>query len=393
MNEPSPGNIGLKDFTAPPGPLRLGLAPCPLESMRLGDGQTLQLDLWNLSLLRFRRAGRTLANPEGLRAWKDGVSCIWRKHGVWDTDGREGARLLRPSYFSAVDGRTVDFTEDYYKPFARRFAERMQRAHPGAAIFLETAPGHAPPRWEADDPENIVWAPHWYDGLTLFLKRLVPFLGIGFDSNRFIVGRGNIRRRFAEELAGYRRAAQVNLRNAPVLIGEVGIPFDLDRKRAYRTGDFRQQEMALDRSLEALEANLLSATLWNYTSDNSNDHGDQWNDEDFSFFSRDQLTQKADLDSGGRALDALVRPYPMAVAGDPLRMSYNRRSGVFEFEFRHEPEVAEPTICFVPRRSFPDGNRVTISDGEASLDADAQLLTYRHSLTRETHLLRLERSA
>lgn len=33
---------------------------------------------------------------------------------------------------------------------------------------------------------------------------------------------------------------------------------------------------------------FLSATIWNYTADNSNHRGDQWNDEDLSIFSRDQ---------------------------------------------------------------------------------------------------------
>lgn len=393
MNEPSPGYIGLGDLLAVPTPLRLGLAPSALESMRLGEGQTLELDKWKLSLFQFRRAGRMVANADGLRAWKEGIPCIWREHGVWEADGREGARLLRPDYFSNVGGRTVNFTEDYYKPFARRFAERLQRAHPGAAIFLETQPGHAPPQWEADDPENIVWAPHWYDGLTLFLKRLVPSVGLDFASKRFILGQGRIRRRFAEELAAHLSAAESNLGGAPVLIGEIGIPFDLDKKRAYRSGDFRHQELALDRSLRALESSLLSSTLWNYTSDNTNEHGDQWNDEDFSIFSRDQWTPGAGLDSGGRALEALLRPYPMATAGEPLRMSYDRLSGVFEYEFRHDPQVEEPTICYVPQRAFADGSGVTVSDGEASLDSDAQRLTYRHTLARETHVLRLERSA
>jgi hypothetical protein len=311
---------------------------------------------------------------------------------VWESNGTQGARLLRPDYFSHYDGRAVSFIRDYFKPFALRFAERIQRAHPGAAIFLESPPGHGPPHWEADDPAKIVWAPHWYDGLTLFLKRLIPFLGIEFVEPHIIIGRGNVRRSFARQLAAQRRAADDHLRGAPVIIGEIGIPFDMDKKRAYRNGDFRRQERALDRSMEALEANLLSATLWNYTSDNSNARGDQWNDEDLSIFSRDQQDDENDPDSGGRALDALLRPYPMAVAGDPLRMSYDRRKGVFELEFRHDAEVVEPTIVYVPQRVFPNGCRVTVSDGKATLDLEAQRLTYRHTPSRPVHFLRLERS-
>jgi hypothetical protein len=392
LNEPSSGYIGVRDLAAPLSALRVGLAPSPLESMRLGEGETLTLDCWKPSLIGMRRVDRQVVNPKGLRAWADGASCIWREHGVWDSGGAEEARLLRPDHFSMVDGRVVDFVSDYYKPFALRFAERMQRAHSGAAVFLETSPGHTPPLWEEGDPANIVWAPHWYDGLTLFLKRLIRFLGIEFVEPSFTLGRGNVRRSFARQLAAHRRMADTHLRGAPVIIGEIGIPFDLDEKLAYQTGDFWKQELALDRSMEALEANLLSATLWNYTSDNTNARGDQWNDEDLSIFSRDQQIDPNDLDSGGRALDALLRPYPMAVAGDPLRMLYDRCKGIFEFEFRHDPQIMEPTVLYFPQRAFPRGFRVTVSDGEVMIDTDEQRLTYRHSESRPVHFLRLERS-
>jgi len=391
MNEPSPGYIGLKNLKQPVSALRVALAPSPLEAMRLGEGETLRLDRWGVSLLGIRRVGKQVVNPDGLRAWSEGSGCIWREHGVWDTDSEGEARLHRPDHFSTVNGRAVDFIRDYYKPFALRFAEQIQRAHPGAAVFLETPPGHAPPRWGAGDPKGIVWAPHWYDGLTLFLKRMIPFLGINFVDPQFIVGRRNVRRSFARQLAAQRRAAETQLGGAPVIIGEIGIPYDMDDKDAFHTGDYRRQQLALDRSLEALEANLLSATLWNYTADNSNARGDQWNDEDFSIFSRDQQLEPDDPDSGGRALEALLRPYPMAVAGDPLSMSYDRREGIFNFEFRHDVKVVEPTIVYLPKLAFPRGCRISVSDGEATLDAAGQRLTYRHTSSRQEHTLRLER--
>ena len=39
---------------------------------------------------------------------------------------------------------------------------------------------------------------------------------------------------------------------------------------AYKTGDFTRQAQALDYNLRALDDQLLSYTLWNYTPDNSN---------------------------------------------------------------------------------------------------------------------------
>ncbi len=45
--------------------------------------------------------------------------------------------------------------------------------------------------------------------------------------------------------------------------------------------------------------------------------------EDLSIFSRDQQNDRMDIDSGGRALAALVRPYARKIAGEPLRMTFD----------------------------------------------------------------------
>jgi hypothetical protein len=390
FNEPSAGYIGVRDLTALPPLPRLGAAPTPYESMQLGEGAALDLPTWGIRMLGMRRIGHQLVNAGGLRAWSEGAGCIWLAHGVWDQQGGV-PHLLKPDYFHHVQGREVSFTQDYYKPFAVRFAERIRCAHPGAAIFLESEPGVPPPRWDKGDPSGIVWAPHWYDGLTLVLKQLVPFLGLEFEGSKIVLGARRVRRSFASQLATQRHAAAERLGGVPTLMGEIGIPFDLDDKRAYRTGDFRSQSKALDRSMQALEANLLSATLWDYTSDNTNAHGDLWNDEDFSIFSRDQQADPADPDSGGRALDALLRPYPQAVAGEPLAMTFDFQTGVFMFSFAHDSEVAEPTILYVPRVQYPGGCRIAVSDGEAEYQSEEQRVVYRHSGDRRTHTIRLAR--
>jgi hypothetical protein len=88
-----------------------------------------------------------------------------------------------------------------------------------------------------------------------------------------------------------------------------------------------------------LEANLLHATLWNYTADNNNQWGDQWNEEDLSIFSLDQQHDPDNIHSGGRALQAVVRPYAVCTAGEPLSMKFDLKRRAFEFEFRHDVNV------------------------------------------------------
>ncbi|MBE0699493.1 MAG: glycosyl hydrolase family 35, partial [Anaerolineaceae bacterium] len=179
------------------------------------------------------------------------------------------------------------------------------------------------------------------------------------------------------------------LNNAPTLIGEIGIAFDLNHRRAYHNGDYRQQVQALNRSLRAVEENLLSYALWNYTSDNDNAHGDQWNGEDLSIYSCDQCSRPDDPYSGGRALQAVIRPYPRAVAGEPLRLSFDPNKKIFQFEFRHQPNIQAPTELFIPDYQYPDGYNIWLSDGECELRKEDQVLYYEHNPERKTHRIRV----
>lgn len=383
MNEPSAGFIGWKDLNVSGGLLRMGESPTPFQAMLLGAGFPQEIEVWEFGL-RPRLRGRRLVNPGGVRVWREGYDCIWKQHGVWDVGPDGTPRLLRPDYFAAAD-----FANDYLRPFVNRYAREIRSVVPEAIIFVEGVPGGEHLRWGPEDEPNIVNAAHWYDGLTLLNKSFNPFLTFNPLTRRFVFGRRGVRRAFAEQLAHIKKWAE-QMGGVPTLIGEIGIPFDMQGKRAYRTGDFSRQIEAMDANMWALEANLLSFTLWNYTADNTNERGDRWNDEDLSIFSRDQQTNPQDINSGGRALRAVVRPYARKIAGDPLRMSFDIRKRIFEFEFRHDPGVNAPTELFVPNYQYPEGYTVKVSDGTYEIDRERQVLIYRHSGERQTHKLRLE---
>jgi hypothetical protein len=110
----------------------------------------------------------------------------------------------------------------------------------------------------------------------------------------------------------------------------------------------------------ALDALMLNATLWNYTASNSNDLriGDGWNQEDLSVYSNDQRDEAGDINSGGRALEGFVRPYPQYVQGTPKRVDFKRKTGVFTLIFDADPTIDAPTEVFVPRIQYPNGFRV-----------------------------------
>jgi hypothetical protein len=391
MNEPSPGYIGWPDLRETGGLVRAGISPSPYQAMLLGAGFAREVELWSLGLSGARRRGQRLVNPGGQRAWREGVECIWREHGVWDQDARGEPQLLNPHYFARIGDRPVDFANDHLLPFLQRYAREIRSVHRGAIIFIEAPPRQRPARWDPEAVPNAVHADHWYDGAVLFTKTFLPFLGADFDDGTLVLGRRRVHRSFVEQLARIKAQATELMGGIPTLIGEFGIAFDLWSKRAYRTGDFSQQVRAMDRTWRAMEANLLSGTLWNYTADNDNCRGDQWNGEDLSIFSRGQQSDPGDINSGGRALEAVVRPYARRVAGEPLEMAFDLEDGSFTFAFRHDPEVRAPTEIFVPRLQYPTGCKVDVSDGQYEIDLDNQTLVYQHNAEQPVHRIQVRR--
>ncbi|MEE8120251.1 MAG: cellulase family glycosylhydrolase [Anaerolineales bacterium] len=389
MNEPLPGYIGFEDLNAPGGMVKLGSSPSPFQSMLLGSGIAQNVGTWKLGITGERKVDSQVVNSSAVNAWLPDRECVWRRNGVWDLDTTGQPRILRPHHFTKVRGRRIDFSNDYYRPFANRYAKAIRSVSPKAIIFIESEPRHVSMKWGAQDAPNIVFAPHWYDGFVLFMKSFYSALAVDFRTGKVIIGSKRIRRSFADQVASFKHTSIASFGGVPTLIGEFGIPFDLKGKRAYRTGDYRDQIRAMDRSMRAMEDNLLSYTLWNYTADNTNARGDQWNDEDLSIFSRDQQTDPADIHSGGRALEAVVRPYPRAIAGEPLHMAFDIKKKRFTFEYLHDPEIEAPTEIFVPNYQYPEGYTVDISDGSFETNALTQTLVYHHSPSRDTHTIYL----
>jgi hypothetical protein len=168
-----------------------------------------------------------------------------------------------------------------------------------------------------------------------------------------------------------------------VLVGEIGIPFDMNSKEAFRSGNYARPALAMDTTMRALEDSCVSFTLWNYTADNSNERGDLWNDEDLSIFSPDQRDLDAnDLNSGGRALCSVVRPYASRVAGVPTKMLFDPYHAKRRFHLRFDHDDAlktNVTIVFLPRYQYPNGVDCSLSDGHVDIDWQTQTLRFVHS--------------
>ncbi|KAJ3207218.1 hypothetical protein HDU67_007604 [Dinochytrium kinnereticum] len=308
LNEPHAGFIGIPDLNIIPvtQDLRIGLMPTPFQGMMLGSGiRCDSVEVWELSWAGPRKKAVTPFDPKGVSCWSSKSSdgaCIWAKHGVWDPKTR---KLLKPAYFTTdpATGRPVEFLEDFWRPFVHKFTTAIRAVHQTAVIFIEPPVNEHPPRWDAklgDPTWRIAYAPHWYDGLTLINKafnRLFTVDVIGMKRGKYLAppfalkfGDTGIRACFRAQLNQLRKEGLEFLGQYPCIMGEIGIPYDMDDRKAYRTGNYADQEHALDINCAALETNLINFTLWNYCSDNSNKWGDGWNGEDLSIFSKLDLS-------------------------------------------------------------------------------------------------------
>lgn len=243
-------------------------------------------------------------------------------------------------------------------------------------------------------------ATHWYDGVTLFLQTWRPYFSVDPKTKMPAFGYRAVRRMHERQLQHIRDYGRTRMNHAPCLIGETGIPFNLNRARAYATGDYSAQRDALTHTIACLEATLVSFTLWCYTPSNSHAYGDQWNLEDLSIVSRDtpaSVLPGTDMrDACARAVRAFARPHARKIAGIPTTslFSTSRVKYVLEYStdwkhFAAAETLNAPTEVVVPHVQYPVGYNVTVSDGHytiATFDG-WDVITYAHDEKRDAHAL------
>lgn len=273
---------------------------------------------------------------------------------------------------------------------------------------------------------------HFYDGLTLMTKHWswmnADALGILRGKYWSIVqgvriGEPAIRKCMQDQLGVLKQDTKESLGSYPTLIGEIGCPYDMDGRKAYGfadggkgKGDYSAQQRAWDCSVNANDGrNVLNYTLWTYAPNNSHLWGDNWNGEDLSLWSSDDLQQSNSLPyqgpvptsksellatpslassqtlaptwslspkgiasgeevtprlllDGARAVAAICRPFPVATVGTPERIDFDIKSSTFRLAVRVTPQSSgEVTEIYVPFVHYA----ADLTWGEAPLSRDS----------------------
>jgi hypothetical protein len=383
MNEPHHGFIGHQNLEHPENPVvPVGPVSSPFQTMRAASGYRTGIPVYGFSLSgRPWVKGHETINPGEVSLFREGYLCPWKQAGVWTDEGGE-PRLLRKNHFTRYQNRPVRFADDFLKPFMIRFIEKMREVNEKAFFFIEGVPTEGHPSWRAGDPENTVNAFHWYDGFALFTKSFRPWFSIRTDIPKLIFGRNRVASFFSQALAEGVSWTRRHMGDMPCLLGEFGLPFDLNGRKAYKTGNYSVHEKALSMYYDAVDANLLHSTLWNYTADNTHEAGDGWNDEDLSIFSQGEE----------RAVRGWKRPYPMATAGTPFVIKWDWKKGLFTYRFRADGNIAAPTEIFLPGEWFGEAPEIQVRAADSGRPrteykpAEQRLYLWNEGWSGETEL-------
>ncbi|KAF2962692.1 hypothetical protein GQX73_g10883 [Xylaria multiplex] len=425
LNEPNRGMIGHVDLGVVPKEQQLKKGTCPTlwQTFLTGSGRACEIDTWDIGGLGAYKVGRALIDPHGEKAWlpqdyddtrygwkrdpdwKLG-ECVWAQHGVWDPSQDI---LLQKNYFekNPRTGEVLDyptFTNTYFMNFYRYYRDTIRAIHTDAILLCQPPTLEIPPtiKGTEDDDPNMVYAPHYYDGITLMTKKW--------------------NRTWNVDVFGVLRGRYLHPAFA-IKIGEsaiqFGIPYDMDDKHAYKTGDYSSQSAAMDANHFAVEgAGMEGYTLWVYAVNNDHQRGDQWNGEDLSIYSVDDKalpvsnvpriatkTSATEADEisvtptnlrqtltnpsisseppspnpeltttpGYRAAEAYMRPSPVIANGKIINYGFDLKN--CQFTLNIDTPQGRPadlaTIIFLPDYHFPKEQcTVAVSSGKWEISSD-----------------------
>lgn len=464
MNEPNKCMIGYQDLTVIPKAqhLKKGTSPTMWQTLLTGMGRACEVDTWDMGGLGPYKTGTELVDPEGEIAWlpvgyddsrygwtrdpgwKLG-ECIWAQHGVWDTTTDT---MLRKDYFAKnpETGTTIDypeFTNTFFMDFWRKYKDACRAQHKDCIMLMQFPTLELPPQIKdtPDDDKLLAFTPHYYDGITLMTKHWNSTWNVdvvGVLRGKYLhpafaikIGETAIRNCLKEQLATLREEGIERTGKHPCVLSEFGIPYDMDDKKAYKTGDYSSQSAALDANYFGVEGSGVEGhCLWVYAAKNEHEWGEFWNGEDLSIFSSDDLVppvsalpresafnksnsslstrEASDENSvtpanlrrsitspsisstsslkdpeltnapGYRAAEAFIRPTATVVSGDVVSSGFDLRKCIYTLELQ-APKVTDekfPTVIYLPEFHFPrDGCEIAVTSGkwEISVDEDEGL--------------------
>ncbi|HLL13130.1 MAG TPA: cellulase family glycosylhydrolase, partial [Rubrivivax sp.] len=281
LNEPGTGWLGQALTPAPmelgqavPVPALPGLVWSPLQALGVARGLPTQLPVVGHDDDGVMRVQSwQVVNPDGVSIWRQSGGCPFEQAGIYTVHNGQ-AVPLRSDAFQRCEGREFSLANDAYGPYFHVVADTIRRHNPQWLVFAEIDPfgslaGRPFPR---EMPARSVNASHWYDVTLLLGKQFDSAASVDVFTGQVARGSDELRDRHVRQLTRAMQPAQHFAGGAPTLIGEFGIPYDLNSGSAYsawaegRRDDavWRDHIDALSLMYDAMDRLLLSSTQWNY---------------------------------------------------------------------------------------------------------------------------------
>ena len=334
MSEPDKGYIGisnLDNFLEPPVPE--GVACTPFSGMKAASGLISTYNHFETKHSGLSIKKRVIINDKRNSGEKAIEKCPWKTAGVWHEENGE-AVLDRPDYFYMRNGKPVDFSEDYLRPFQQMFMEALQKKHPEYIFFTECVPA----------------------GVTDGFSTAGIFSCYDANINAYRKVKTEWLENISENLMN--KAESFAAEGVPVVMGEFGVPMSGMHGSKEDRLDYARQEDVLTAYMETAEKELISTVF-----------------SEFSVFSSEkEMSCTADFNIYNAKLKqfkaerGFSRPYPVAVAGKPVSFMF-QTDGIPFIEFEWVSSVCPPdsadadTELFIPDVWFPYGWHVDSFDG------------------------------
>ena len=384
LNEPGMGWIGHKMTERPGGNVSgdfavglTGPAWTPLDGLCVARGMPTPVPHLAIDNNRLIVDKQVVKNPDAVSIWTSPAADPFEVAGAWRV---ENGKAYAPdeNFFRMRNGKLIHPEQEFLQPFFARMAETIRALQPDWLLFAEINP-HVITQGRSFPPimpEKSVNASHWYDINLLVSKRFDPALSE--------TSKASLRERYKFQLGYLRMLGERINGGAPTLIGECGIPYDINDGEAFRRWSdgersdvvWQAQETALALMYDVLDTLLLNSTQWNYTASNRNDLrvGDGWNQEDLSVFSRDQQHDASDPDSGARALRGYCRPYIQRAQGILKSMRYSMQEATLTAVIEVDATITAASEIFLPRH-YTQAPSVQLSrPAQWSFDPTSRLL-------------------
>ncbi len=206
----------------------------------------------------------------------------------------------------------VGFEASVLQPFYEQIVPAVRAEAPSLIAFLEPASSRnlgLATRLTTFPFPDVVYAPHSYDRNAES--------GMGFDPSNASALEANL-----AAMAGEAKGL-----GAGLWIGEYGTPSNAMNATEYMSATY-----------DGMGAVAAGGTYWSYDED----------DAGYGLLNADGSEKTA-------LLDAVVRPYPERIAGDPQAYAFDASTRTFTFNYSPDPKITAPTVLVVPDRVYPQG--------------------------------------